>query len=136
PGSGGGAAASASLRAAPHPPPAPFLGGATLPSPPPPGRGVGGGGGCRHLRQPFSMREKIAKHALQVREHIVVPISNNHHAFLGEPARTTVISLLLLFGMLSTVNLNRETEARTIEIKRKWSDRMLPSEMKTVELIA
>ena len=87
------------------------------------------------MRQPFSMREKIAKHARQVREHIVVPIANDHHAFLGEPARTAVISLLPLFGMVPTVDLNRETEARTIEIKREWSDRVLPSEMKTVELI-
>jgi hypothetical protein len=38
--------------------------------------------------------------------------------------------------MLSTVDLNREAETRTIEVKRKWSDRVLPSEMKTVELIA
>ena len=88
------------------------------------------------MRKSFRMREKIAKHALQVQQNIIVPIANDHHAFLGEPARTAVISLLPLFGMLSTVDLNREAEARTIEVKRKWSDRVLPSEMKTVELIA
>ena len=87
------------------------------------------------MRKSFRMREKIAKHALQVQQNIIVPIANDHHAFLGEPARTAVISLLLLFGMLSTVDLNREAEARTIEVERKWSDRALPPEMKTVELI-
>ncbi len=88
------------------------------------------------MRKRFRMREKIAKHTLQVQQNIIVPIANDHHAFFGEPARTAVISLLLLFGILSTVDLNREVEARTIEVERKWSDRVLPSEMKTVELIA
>ena len=87
------------------------------------------------MRKPFRMREKIAKHAFQVQQNVIVPIANDHHPFLGEPARAAVISLLPLFGMLSTVDLNREAETRTIEVKRKWSDRVLPSEMKTVELI-
>ena len=88
------------------------------------------------MRKPFRMREKIAKHALQVQQNIIVPIANDHDTFLGEPAGAAVISLLLLFGMLSTVDLNREAEARTIEVKRECSDGVLPSEMKTVELIA
>ncbi len=87
------------------------------------------------MRQTFGMGEKIAKNTRQIRQNVVVPVPNDHHAFLGEPVGTAVISLLLLFGMLSTVDLNCEAEARSIEVKRKWSDRMLPSEMKTVELI-
>jgi hypothetical protein len=46
------------------------------------------------------------------------------------------IGLLSLFGMLSTIDFNRKAEARTIEIERVRPDWMLPSEMKTIELIA
>jgi len=88
------------------------------------------------LRQTFSVGEKIAEQTRQIRQNVVVPIPNDSHAFLGEPAGTAVISLLLLFGMLSTVDFNGETQARAIEIKRERPDRVLPSEMKTIELIA
>jgi len=44
--------------------------------------------------------------------------------------------LLPAFGVLATIDFNSEAEARTIEVKRKWPDRVLPPEVKTVELIA
>ena len=88
------------------------------------------------MRQTFSVGEKIAEHTGQIRQHIVVPVPNDSHAFLGEPARTAVVSLLLLLGMLSTVDFNGEPQARAVEIKCERPDRMLPSEMKTIELIA
>jgi hypothetical protein len=40
-----------------------------------------------------------------------------------------------LFGVLSAIDFDRQAEARAIEVKRERPDRMLPPEMKTVELI-
>jgi hypothetical protein len=84
----------------------------------------------------FGMHEKIAQHAFQIRKDVVVPIPDDDHTFLGEPARAAIIGLLLLFGMLPTIDFNGEAEARAIEVKRKWADRVLPSKMQTFELIA
>jgi hypothetical protein len=82
------------------------------------------------------VREKIAKHTWQVGQDVVVPVPNDHHAFPGEPTGAAIVSLLPLFGMLSTIDLDRDAEARTTEVERKRSDRVWPSEMKTIELIA
>jgi hypothetical protein len=41
-----------------------------------------------------------------------------------------------LFGVLPAVHFDRQVEARTIEVDGEWSNRMLPPEMKTIELIA
>jgi hypothetical protein len=82
------------------------------------------------------MGQKITEHAGQIRQDVIVPVANDCHAFLSQPARAAIVSLFLLFGMLSAVDFNGEPQARAIEIKCKWPDRMLPSEMKTVELIA
>jgi hypothetical protein len=82
------------------------------------------------------MSEKITQHTRQVRQDIVVPIPNDRHAFVREPTGAAVISLLPLFGMLSAVDFNCEAEARAVKINRERSDRVLSSEMKTIELIA
>jgi 2-methylisocitrate lyase-like PEP mutase family enzyme len=81
------------------------------------------------------MREEVAEHALQVRQNIVVPIANDHDTSFGKPACTTVVRLLHLFGVLSAIDFDRQAEARAIEVKREWADRMLLPEVKAFELI-
>jgi hypothetical protein len=81
------------------------------------------------------MREEIAEHARQVRQDVVVPVSNDRHSFVREPACATVIGLLCLFGVLSAVDFDGQTQARTIKVERVRPDWVLPSKMKTVELI-
>ena len=88
------------------------------------------------MRQTFSVGDKIAEHSRQIRQDVVVPVPNDSHALLGEPMRAAVVSLLLLLGMLSTIDFNGEPQARAIEIKCERTDGMLPSEMKAIELIA
>jgi hypothetical protein len=82
------------------------------------------------------MAEKVAEDSLQIRQDVVVPIPDNHNAFVSEPMCTAIIGLLLSFGMLSVVNFNGEAEARTVKVKRVRPDRMLPPEVKAVELVA
>jgi hypothetical protein len=82
------------------------------------------------------MPQKIAENALQVRQNIIVPVANDHDAFIRKPMRAAIVGLLHLFGVLPAVDLDRQAEARAIEVDGEWSDRMLPSEMKTIELIA
>jgi hypothetical protein len=88
------------------------------------------------LRQTFGMRDKIAEDTRQVRQDDIIPIADDDYAFFGEPLRAAVVSLFSLLGMLPTIDFDREAQARTIEVERKWPDRVLPSEMKTIELIA
>ena len=88
------------------------------------------------MRQPLRAREKIAEHALQIRQHLVVPVADNRDALLGKPLRSTLVGLLALFGVLSAVHFDDEPKMRAIEIDGVWSQWMLPSERKAVELIA
>lgn len=88
------------------------------------------------MRNSFRMPKKIAEDALQVRQDIIVPIANDHDALFRKPGRATIVGLLHLFGVLPAVDLDRQAEAWAREVDGKWSNRMLPPEMKTVELIA
>jgi hypothetical protein len=81
------------------------------------------------------MPEKIAEDAFQVRQNIVIPIANDHNAFLTEPVRAAIVGQLRLFGVLPAVDFDRQAEARAIEVDRERSDWMLPPELKTIELI-
>jgi hypothetical protein len=81
------------------------------------------------------MGEKIAEHAVQVRQHLVVPVTNNGDALLRKPLRPVIIGLLLLLGMLSTVHFDRQT-TRAIKVDDVPADRILFSKRKAVELIA
>jgi hypothetical protein len=82
------------------------------------------------------MPEKIAEHSLQVRQDIIVPIANDHDALIRKPGRAAIVGLLHLFGVLPAVDFDHQSEARAIEVDGERSDRMLPSKMKTIELIA
>src|SRR5690242_1459322 len=82
------------------------------------------------------MREKIAEHALQIREHVVVPVAHNDHALLSKPSRSAIVGLLAIFRMLAAVDFDREMEPRAIEIDGVGSARMLLPEGKAIELIA
>ena len=88
------------------------------------------------MRKPFRMPEKIAEDALQVRQDIIVRIANDHNAFIRKPSRSAIVGLLHLFGVLPAIDFDRQAEARAIEVNGEGSNRMLPPEMKTVELIA
>jgi hypothetical protein len=82
------------------------------------------------------MPKKIAEDALQVRQDIIVPVANDHNALLSKPSRAAIVGLLHLFRVLPAVDLHRQAEARAIEVDGEGPDRMLPPEMKPVELIA
>ena len=88
------------------------------------------------MRESSRMPEKIAEDALQVRQDIIVPIANDHDAFVCKPTRAAIVGLLHLLGVLPAVHFDRQAEAGAIEINGEWSYRMLPPEMKTIELIA
>jgi hypothetical protein len=82
------------------------------------------------------VRQKIAEHALQIRQHVVVPVAHNGHAFLSEPSRSLIVGLLALFRMLAAIHFDRETKPRAIEIDGVGSDWVLLPEGKAIELIA
>ena len=88
------------------------------------------------MREPFRMPEKIAEDALQVRQDIIVPVANDHDAFLAKPGRAAIVGLLHLFGVLPAIDFDCQAEARAIEVNGEGSNGMLPPEMKTVDLIA
>ena len=88
------------------------------------------------MRPFLGVGDEVSQHALQIIEDFVVPISDDCDIFLGEKARTTSIRLLLLRGMLPAIEFDGEAETRAVEIERKRSDRVLPSEMQAVELVA
>jgi hypothetical protein len=71
------------------------------------------------------LREKILQNARQVRQDIIVPVPNHHHAFVSEPACTAVVGLLRLFRVLSAIDLDREAKARAIKIEHVITDRVL-----------
>jgi hypothetical protein len=73
---------------------------------------------------------------LQISEDIVVPVANDRGAFLRKKARAAFVCALLLRGMLPPVDFDGEPKAWAKEIKCEWSDRMLPSELQTIELAA
>jgi len=82
------------------------------------------------------MLEKVAEHPIQIRQHVVVPVANYRDAFLRKPSRPTIIGIFALLCVLSAIHLDRETEARAIEVDGIWTDRMLFSEREAIELIA
>ena len=88
------------------------------------------------MRKSLRMSEKIAENALQVRQDVIVPIANDYDAFICKPTRAAIVGLLHLLGVLPAVHFDRQAEAGAIEINGEWSYRMLPPEMKTIELIA
>ncbi len=88
------------------------------------------------MRQSLHLREKIAQHALQIRQHVVVPVAHDCDALLCQPLRSTVVSLLALFGMLPTVHFDRKAETRAVEVDRVGADRMLLPKGEAVELVA
>ena len=86
------------------------------------------------MRTLFDSREKILQNALQIRENIVVPIADNHDALFRKPACPSFIGTDPPFGVLSAVNFNRKPEAHAIKVERIRPDRMLSSELMTIEL--
>jgi len=77
---------------------------------------------------------KVLEHTLQIAEDIVVPVSDDDDFLLRKKTRATVICSLSLHGMLPTIEFNGERKAWTVEIQREWTDRMLSSELQTIEL--
>ncbi len=72
---------------------------------------------------------------MQVAQNIVIPITNYRNVLLGEPACSTFVRLFAVFCVLSTVDFDCEPQTWTIEVQRERTDRMLPSEMKAIQLI-
>ena len=87
------------------------------------------------MRQSFDMRNQVAEYAVQIRQHVVVPVADDGDALFSEPLRSAIVSLLALLGMLPTIHLNGEMQARTVEVDGVRADRVLLSERKAVELI-
>jgi hypothetical protein len=82
------------------------------------------------------MRDKVAQHALQIRQHIVVPISNNRDAFLSEPLCAAIVGLPALLRVLPTIHFDSKTKARAVEVDGVRADRMLLSKGRAGELVA
>jgi hypothetical protein len=87
------------------------------------------------LRQPLGVRKKIAEHALQIRQHVIIPVTHDGDAPLGKPLRSPIVGAFA-FSMLSAVDFDSEAEARAIEIDGVWSYGMLLPERETIELVA
>ena len=81
----------------------------------------------------FELRQHGLEDSIHILNHVVVPEAQSAIAMIAKPLVANYVAFVL--GMLSAIDFNGKAEARTIEVKRKWSDRVLPSEMKTVELI-
>ncbi len=88
------------------------------------------------MRQSFNMRDKVAQHAFQIRQYVVVPIPNDSDAFFREPLRAAVIGLLAFLRVLSAIHFNGETNTRAVKVDGVGTDRMLLAEREAVELIA
>src|SRR5579859_6000164 len=82
------------------------------------------------------MCEQIAQHAFQIRQHLVVPVTNNRDALLRKPLLAAIIGLLPLLGVLSAVDFDRQMETGAVKVDGVGADRMLLSKRKAAELIA
>jgi hypothetical protein len=88
------------------------------------------------LRKPLGLRQEIAKHALKIRQNVVVPVADNGDTPLSEPLRPAIVGFLRLFGVLSAVHFDGQAKWRTIKIDYKRSNRVLFSERRAIELSA
>jgi hypothetical protein len=71
------------------------------------------------------------EHAIEIRRDIGIPEAHDDDTALRHPPITPLIFCLMLrLGMLSAIELDREAQARTIEIKHERTRRMLPPEIR------
>jgi hypothetical protein len=82
------------------------------------------------------MSDQVGKHTLQIVEDIVVPIPDDCDISFREKTRAERVRLLPLRGVLTAINFDGEAKTRTVEIERERADRVLPSEVQAIELIA
>jgi hypothetical protein len=62
------------------------------------------------------VNQKVLDHALQVGQHIVVPVTDDSDIFVGKPTRAMIVSVLPRFCMLSTIDFDSEAKVGTVEV--------------------
>ena len=80
------------------------------------------------------MRQKVFDHAPQVGQHIVVPVTDDSDILVPKPTRAMIIRVLPCIRVLPTIDFNSEAKTGTVKVQRIRPDRMLPSELETVDL--
>ncbi len=81
------------------------------------------------------MSPQLRKHPFRILEDAVVRESNNCNVSRGNVFRSLrVIALLTRFKMAASVQFNRQSQLRTVEINDIFSDPLLPTELMAIEL--
>ncbi len=77
----------------------------------------------------------LLKHARHVLNDVRVPKPKNNNASIRQPCVASPITAhVLCKGVLTTVELDRETQRRAVEIKHVWSGRVLSPKAMAVDL--
>jgi len=88
------------------------------------------------LRELFRLSDKIAEHAVQVGQNLIVPIADDGDAILSTPGCSTIVRLFAQLRVLAAVDFDCKAQLRAIEVDGIWPNRMLPPETQSIELIA
>ncbi len=85
----------------------------------------------------FDKTGYVFQDACEISQYIVIPVAQDDDAVFVEPLRAPNVCPLAVNGIvLSSVDLDREQDRRTIEIENIVSDSMLTPELQSIELTA